>query len=248
MRPLIHTIPKHVAIIMDGNGRWAQARHLPRLAGHEAGVAAIEKIIKASIQNEVKILTLFAFGIENWKRPATEVKFLMELFIKNLKTQVPHFLENDIQLRVIGDRGGIDSTSREEIERVESLTANNQRLILVIAFNYSGRWDVVQAAQKLCVEVQAGNLAPEDVSYPQVHRAMCLSDLPEPDLFIRTSGEQRLSNFMLWQLAYTEFYFTETFWPDFGEQTFETALHAFAARQRRYGLTGQQLEEQPKKV
>ncbi len=231
---------------MDGNGRWAQARDLPRLAGHEAGVQAIEKIIKAAIQNNIKVLTLFAFGIENWKRPAMEVKFLMELFIKNLKTQVPHFLENNIRLRVMGDREGIDAESRKEIERVELITASHEQLTLIIAFNYSGRWDIVQATQKLCADVQAGALNPEDVSYMQLHDAMCLSDLPEPDLFIRTSGEQRLSNFMLWQLAYTEFYFTETFWPDFDGAAFETALQAFATRQRRYGLTGQQLAEQPK--
>jgi undecaprenyl diphosphate synthase len=241
-----HTLPKHIAIIMDGNGRWAQARDLPRLAGHEAGVQAIEKIIKAAIQNNIKVLTLFAFGIENWKRPAMEVKFLMELFIKNLKTQVPHFLENNIRLRVMGDREGIDAESRKEIERVELITASHEQLTLIIAFNYSGRWDIVQATQKLCADVQAGALNPEDVSYMQLHDAMCLSDLPEPDLFIRTSGEQRLSNFMLWQLAYTEFYFTETFWPDFDGAAFETALQAFATRQRRYGLTGQQLAEQPK--
>ncbi len=240
------TLPKHIAIIMDGNGRWAQARHLPRLAGHEAGVQTIEKIIKAAIQQKIPVLTLFAFGIENWKRPASEVKFLMELFIKNLKTQVPHFIENDIKLRVIGEREGIDDNSIQEIERVEALTAHHKQLTLVIAFNYSGRWDIVQATQKLCMEVQAGMLNPEDISYAQLHNAMCLSDLPEPDLFIRTSGEQRVSNFMLWQLAYTEFYFTDTFWPDFDGAAFEVALQAFAARQRRYGLTGQQLEAQPR--
>lgn len=238
-----NTLPQHIAIIMDGNGRWAQARNLPRLAGHEAGVQSIETIVKAAIEHNIKVLSLFAFGIENWKRPATEVKFLMELFIKNLQTQVPHFLENNIKLRVIGDRTGIDASSIKEIERVEALTASHTRLTLVIAFNYSGRWDIVQAVQKLCIDTQVGTLDPEDISYPQVHKAMCLSDLPEPDLFIRTSGEQRVSNFMLWQLAYTEFYFTETFWPDFDGAAFEVALQAFAARQRRYGLTGQQVEE-----
>jgi undecaprenyl diphosphate synthase len=238
------TLPQHVAIIMDGNGRWAQARQLPRLAGHEAGVEAIEKIIKSAIEHKIKILTLFAFGIENWQRPASEVKFLMALFVKNLQTQIPHFLENQIQLRVIGDRTGIDAASRKEIQRVESLTAENKRLILVIAFNYSGRWDIVQATQKLCLAVQMGQLNPEQISYPQLQDAMCLADLPEPDLFIRTSGEQRLSNFLLWQLAYTELYFTHTFWPDFDDAAFQEALQAFAARQRRYGLTGQQLAEQ----
>lgn len=237
-------LPKHVAIIMDGNGRWAQARQLPRLAGHEAGVNAIEKVIKAAIENQVQVLTLFAFGIENWQRPASEVKFLLELFLKSLETQVPHFLENNIQLRVLGDRSNIEAEFKRKIEHVESLTANNDRLILAIAFNYSGRWDILQATQHLCAKVAAGSLNAKDISYLHLQQAMCLSDLPEPDLFIRTSGEQRLSNFMLWQLAYTEFYFTEICWPDFDGTAFSAALNAFASRQRRYGLTGQQLAEQ----
>jgi undecaprenyl diphosphate synthase len=241
MHTSLHTLPKHIAIIMDGNGRWAQSQHLPRLAGHEAGVSAIEKTIRATMHRGIPVLTLFAFGIENWKRPESEVKFLMQLFIKNLNTQVPHFLENHIQLRVIGDRSGIDAASRTEIERVEALTKNHDRLVLVIAFNYSGRWDMVQATQKLGREVQAGRLQPEAISYTHVHQAMCLADLPEPDLFIRTSGEQRISNFLLWQLAYTEFYFTDTYWPDFDEEALDAALQDFSTRQRRYGLIGEQV-------
>lgn len=243
MNPLTQPLPKHVAIIMDGNGRWAKARGLPRLSGHEAGVKAIEKVIRAAIENQIQVLTLFAFGIENWKRPLSEVKFLMTLFLKNLETQVPHFLENNIQLRVLGDRTTIDPEFKTKIEQVESLTAKNNRLILAIAFNYSGRWDMLQATQQLCAKVQNGQLNAADISYPHLHEAMCLSDLPEPDLFIRTSGEQRLSNFLLWQMAYTELYFTETFWPDFDSVSFKVALEAFALRQRRYGLTGEQMEQ-----
>lgn len=243
MNKLPRNLPKHVAIIMDGNGRWAQARNLPRLAGHEAGVNAIEKVIRAAIENQIKVLTLFAFGIENWKRPASEVKFLMELFLKNLETQVPHFLENNIRLRVLGDRNTIDPAFKIKIEEVESLTVNNDRLTLVIAFNYSGRWDILQATQQISEKVQKGELNSADISYEHLQNAICLSDLPEPDLFIRTSGEQRLSNFLLWQLAYTELYFTDIFWPDFDKTAFEAALKAFALRQRRYGLTTEQLEE-----
>lgn len=243
MTSLNPTLPKHIAIIMDGNGRWAQARALPRFAGHEAGVNAIEKVIKAAITKQIPILTLFAFGIENWKRPETEVNLLMALFLKNLETQVSQFLENNIQLRVLGDRTNISAEFQEKIDQVESLTATNNRLILNIAFNYSGRWDIVQATQKLCAKVQAGTLTPTEISYQHLQNALCLSDLPEPDLFIRTSGEQRLSNFLLWQLAYTELYFTDILWPDFDKTVFEAALQAFTARQRRYGLTAQQLEE-----
>lgn len=236
-------LPKHIAIIMDGNGRWAQARHQPRLVGHEAGVDAIEKVIKSAINHHIPVLTLFAFGIENWGRPASEVNFLMQLFVKNLETQVPQFQENQIRLRVIGDRTRIDADLCDKITQVEALTAHHQRLTLSIAFNYSGRWDILQATQRLANQVAAGELTANDISYHHIQQALCLSDLPEPDLFIRTSGEQRLSNFLLWQCAYTELYFTDTLWPDFDEASFKDALQAFATRQRRYGLTGQQIEE-----
>lgn len=234
-------LPKHVAIIMDGNGRWAEARQLPRLAGHEAGVTAIEKTIKAAIHHQVPVLTLFAFGIENWQRPDAEVNFLMQLFVQNLETQASQFQENNIRLRVIGDRTRISEQMRDKIAEVESLTRHNQRLTLVIAFNYSGRWDILQATQKLSAKVASGKLNAEDISYYHLQNALSMADLPEPDLFIRTSGEQRLSNFLLWQLAYTELYFTDVLWPDFDSAVFAQALQAFALRQRRYGLTAQQL-------
>jgi undecaprenyl diphosphate synthase len=236
-------LPNHVAIVMDGNGRWAQSRNLPRIAGHEAGVVAIEKVIRAAVSCHIPILTLFAFGIENWQRPNEEVNFLMELFVKNLAIQTPHFLENNIRLRVLGDRTNIDPKFKEKIMEAESLTANNHALTLIIAFNYSGRWEIVQAVQQLCQQAQTGELDPQNISYQHLHDAMCLPDLPEPDLFIRTSGEKRISNFMLWQLAYTEFYFTDIFWPDFDESVFQEALQAFAVRQRRYGLIAQQFHE-----
>ena len=234
--------PKHVAIVMDGNGRWAESQGLPRFAGHEAGVAAIEKTIRAAVHHQISVLTLFAFGIENWKRPDDEVHFLMNLFLTQLDLQTSHFIDNNIRLRIIGDRIHIDPSHRKKIEEVESATIKNTGLILVIAFNYSGRWDIVQATKQLCQEVYSGRLNPEEITDQHLHKNITLSDLPEPDLLIRTSGEQRLSNFMLWQLAYTELYFTEMAWPDFNQTEFEKALQAFASRQRRYGLIGKQIK------
>jgi undecaprenyl diphosphate synthase len=229
-------LPKHVAIIMDGNGRWAQRRDLPRVAGHEAGVKAIERTIKIASEHKIQVLTLFAFGIENWGRPSEEIDFLMRLFVKNLEDQAEHFQKNNIQFRVIGDSGRIDSALQAKIHEVQALTAQNTGLILVIAFNYSGRWDILQATQQLAEKVSRHELSPEAISYQHITDALCLATLPEPDLFIRTSGEQRISNFLLWQLAYTELYFTDTLWPDFDEQVFVDALHQFSLRQRRYGL------------
>lgn len=228
-------LPNHVAIIMDGNGRWAQQRNLPRIAGHEAGVEATHKVIEAALEKKIQVLTLFAFGIENWGRPPDEVNFLMQLFVKNLESQSQRFMDNNIQLRVIGDQQRLDRIVREKIHQVQQLTANNSGLKLIIAFNYSGRWDILQAFHKIMNQVELGTLASNQISFQHMHNALCLSDLPEPDLFIRTSGEQRLSNFLLWQLAYTELYFTEVLWPDFDAQAFEKALHTFASRQRRYG-------------
>ncbi len=236
-----NVLPNHVAIIMDGNGRWAERRNLPRMAGHEEGVKAVEKIIKAAIEKKIKVLTLFAFGIENWGRPEQEVNFLMRLFVKNLYNQSQEFVKNNIQLRVIGDRTRIDRKLQDKIDEVQEITANNTGLTLVIAFNYSGRWDILQATRKICQKVHQGELKAEQVSYQHIQDVLCLSDLPEPDLFIRTSGELRISNFMLWQFAYTELYFTEILWPDFDIAALEEALLKFSLRQRRYGLTGRQI-------
>lgn len=241
MTQATHLLPRHVAIIMDGNGRWAQARQLPRIAGHEQGVKAVENVIKAALEKKIPILTLFAFGIENWQRPSDEVNFLMDLFVQNLEAQLPKFIENNIQLRIVGDRSNIDSTLRQKIIDVEQKTAHHQQLILVIAFNYSGRWDILQATQTLCAQAAAQQLDPTTLSYTDLQKALAFADLPDPDLFIRTSGELRISNFMLWQLAYTELYFTDVLWPDFNEEHFQQALDAFASRQRRYGLTAEQV-------
>jgi undecaprenyl diphosphate synthase len=243
MSKVNNVLPRHIAIIMDGNGRWAERRNLPRMSGHEAGVQAVEKIIKAAIEKKIQVMTLFAFGIENWGRPVQEVKFLMRLFVKNLYNQSEEFVKNNIQLRVIGDRTRIDAKLQDKIDQVQQLTAKNTGLTLIIAFNYSGRWDILQAMRTLSQKVQRGELTTEEISYQHIQDALCLSDLPEPDLFIRTSGELRISNFMLWQFAYTELFFTEVLWPDFDEATLEEALRVFSLRQRRYGLTGRQVKK-----
>ncbi len=232
----IEILPQHIAIIMDGNGRWAERRNLPRVAGHEEGVKATERIIKAAVEKKIKILTLFAFGIENWGRPVDEVNFLMRLFITNLQEQAEQFVKNNIQLRVIGDRSRIDPLLQAKIVEVQEKTVKNDGLILIIAFNYSGRWDMLQAARTISARVVRGELHSDDISMQDLQQALCLADLPEPDLFIRTSGEKRLSNFLLWQLAYTELFFTPVLWPDFDAASLDEALHDFSQRQRRYGL------------
>ncbi len=229
-------LPKHIAIVMDGNGRWAESRNLPRVAGHEAGVKSIEKILKVAVEKQISVLTLFAFGIENWGRPEEEINFLMDLFLTNLHEQSAQFLKNNIQFRVIGDRARISSELLAKIEHVQTLTEANTGLTLVIAFNYSGQWDILQATQKLGAKIAKKALTAVEITYQHIQNFLCLADLPLPDLFIRTSGEQRISNFLLWQLAYTELYFTEILWPDFNEVEFEQALYEFSLRQRRYGL------------
>lgn len=236
-------LPKHIAIIMDGNGRWAEHRGKPRTAGHEEGVKAIEKLLNAVIKKKISILTLFVFGVENWKRPKEEVSLLMSLFSQSIRDQAGHLIKNNIKLRVIGDLTPIEDSLQEKIREVEALTINNTALTLVMAFNYSGQWDILQATKKIARKVVAGELNLEDVSDKIFTSCLSTCDLPEPDLFIRTSGEQRISNFLLWQLAYTELYFTDVLWPDFNELVLDAALDAYSKRHRRYGLTSQQLEK-----
>jgi undecaprenyl diphosphate synthase len=233
--------PRHVAIIMDGNGRWASRRRLPRFAGHKAGVETVKGVVRACGDKSIEVLTLFAFSSENWRRPQEEVGLLMGLFMTALDQQVRKLHEHDIRLRIIGDRSAFSRTLQERIEAAESLTATNTGLTLVIAANYGGRWDLTEAARTIANRVQAGELTPDQVSPELLQSLLSLSDLPEPDLFIRTGGEKRVSNFLLWQLAYTELYFTDTLWPDFDRQAFDGALASFATRQRRFGRTGDQL-------
>jgi len=230
-------------MIMDGNGRWAIRRRLPRFAGHRAGVETAKDMVRLCGEKGIEVLTLFAFSSENWRRPEEEVGLLMDLFVAVLEQQVKELHENNIRLRVIGDRDALHATLRERIQEAESLTEDNSGQILVIAANYGGRWDCCQAARRVAQRVQRGDLAVEDIDEEAMRRELSLDDLPEPDLFIRTGGERRVSNFLLWHLAYTELYFTDTLWPDFDRSAFEGALAYYASHQRRFGRTGEQVAQ-----
>jgi undecaprenyl diphosphate synthase len=237
--PITSIVPKHVAIIMDGNGRWAKKRFLPRVAGHQRGLESVRLVVKQCAKQGVKFLTLFAFSTENWRRPKDEVSFLMSLFIEAMKREIQSLHKNNVKFQLIGDRSGLDEQLKQAIDDAESLTSNNTGLVLTIAANYGGRWDVLQAVNKM---VHAGNLKSfygEDDFSPYLQT----SNMPEPDLFIRTGGEQRISNFLLWQLAYTELYFTDTLWPDFDDSSLQDAFDFFKTRERRFGRTSDQLSE-----
>ncbi len=236
--------PQHVAIVMDGNGRWAEAQGLPRAEGHRAGVEAIRGIVKVCPQKNISTLSVFAFGQENWARPAEEVNFLMDLFLQSLEREIAELHQEGVCLRFIGDRTVLDKELQERIQASEQLTQNNQALHVNVAMNYSGCWDILQATRNLIERVQAGELAVQAVDGVIFSDALSTSGLPSPDLFIRTSGEQRISNFFLWQLAYSELYFTDVAWPDFTPEEFDKALDWFAARERRYGKTSKQLTEE----
>lgn len=236
-------LPRHVAIIMDGNGRWAKQRHMPRIAGHRAGVESVRSVVQQCGAKGIEVLTLFAFSSENWRRPETEVSLLMELFMMALQREAKRLHENNVRLFVIGDRSRFSEKLQKEIAKAETLTKDNTGLTLAVAANYGGRWDIAQAMRSLVEDVAAGKLDATALTEEMIHDRLSMADLPEPDLFIRTGGEQRISNFLLWQLAYTELYFTDTLWPDFKDEAFETALESFAKRQRRFGRTGDQVEQ-----
>jgi undecaprenyl diphosphate synthase len=241
-QPLKH--PKHVAIIMDGNGRWAENKGKKRVLGHKHGVKSLRKAIAFACEQKIEVLTIFAFSSENWQRPKQEVTLLMELFMTALQKEINNLHENHVRLRVIGDRSGFPEPLRQQMEKAEQFTKNNTGLILVVAANYGGRWDIVQAVKNLALQVEQGRLTSQEINEKLLEQQFCLADLPEPDLFIRTSGEKRISNFLLWQLAYTEMFFTDTLWPDFNKETFMQALEFFASRQRRFGRTGEQVNKQ----
>lgn len=228
-------LPQHIAIVMDGNGRWAENRNLPRISGHEAGVGVVRKITQYCSQLQIKVLTLFAFSTENWSRPPAEVKFLMRLFLQKLASEAKGLHNNNVQLRIIGDIAGLDSKLQERISKAMQLTAKNTGLQLVIALNYSGRWDITQALQQIGALIEQKKITSAEINAALIQNYLCLADLPEPDLFIRTSGEIRISNFMLWQLAYSELYFTDILWPDFDEAALDKALSEYAKRHRRFG-------------
>jgi undecaprenyl diphosphate synthase len=238
--PVVAEIPKHIAVIMDGNGRWARKRFLPRMAGHKRGVETVRELVKHCVSLNVEYLTLFAFSSENWRRPREEVSFLMGLFMHALKREVVKLHKNNIRLIMIGDRSRFDTDLIAQIGAAEQLTANNSGLVLTIAANYGGRWDMLQAVNKMQLT------QPEYIgAYQEEHLTpyLSMSYAPEPDLFIRTGGESRISNFLLWQLAYTELYFTDTLWPDFNEEALNLAIKSYQKRERRFGRTSEQLSD-----
>lgn len=237
------SLPQHVAVIMDGNGRWAKKRHMPRIVGHKAGVDAVRSIVEACAEKGIQALTLFAFSSENWRRPQQEVTLLMDLLLTALQREVKKLHANNVHLRIIGDRTPFAEKLQQKMAVAEQLTASNDGLQLAIAINYGGRWDVVQATRQLAAQVAKGELEVDMITEQTLADCLALNDVAEPDLFIRTGGEQRVSNFLLWQLAYTEFYFTDTLWPDFGVKAFDLALASFAGRERRFGRTGEQVGE-----
>ncbi len=237
--PSTGLMPKHIAIIMDGNGRWATKRFLPRVAGHVKGVDAVRGIVEACIKRDIQFLTLFAFSSENWRRPADEVSLLMRLFVTALEKEVKKMHDNNIRLKIVGDLSRFDLSLQEAIHQAEQLTAANTRLTVTVCANYGGRWDIVQAMNKV---VANGQLAGE-ITEEMLEAQLSMAYAPEPDLFIRTGGETRISNFLLWQLAYTELFFTETFWPDFNAQSLDEAIVSYQSRERRFGRTSAQVTD-----
>lgn len=235
-------MPRHIAIIMDGNNRWAKERRLPGLAGHKAGVDSVRAVIECCVEQGVEALTLFAFSSENWKRPALEVKGLMQLFTHALEREVRKLARHNIRLRVIGDLDRFSPALQQRIRDAEAKTADNTGLALNIAANYGGRWDVVQAARTLAQRCVDGELDPSAIDEALFNEQVSLADIPSPDLCIRTGGEQRISNFLIWQFAYTEFYFSDAFWPDFGKAEMLMAMQSFLTRERRFGRTSEQVE------
>jgi undecaprenyl diphosphate synthase len=235
-------VPRHVAIIMDGNGRWARQRHRARTWGHRQGVKSVRAVVEESVRRGVGTLTLFAFSSENWRRPLTEVSVLMDLFMSTLRGEMRRLQENGVRLRVIGERSALSEKLQRRIADAEDLTAHNARLCLQIAANYGGRWDITQATRRLVADVQAGRLGPAAIDELALAERLSFADQPDPDLFIRTGGEKRLSNFILWQSAYAELYFTDLLWPEFDAAAYGEALDDYARRQRRFGLTGEQVQ------
>lgn len=227
--------PRHIAIVMDGNGRWAKRRFLPRLAGHKQGVDVLRRCVQACAQRGVDVLTVFAFSSENWNRPQDEVSGLMELLAKALSREVPQLLRDGVQLHFVGARAGLSDKVRDGLAQAEAATAHNTRLVLNVCFNYGGRWDVAQAAAQLTARG-------EPITEASLDRAMALAHVPDPDLLIRTGGEMRLSNFLLWQAAYAELYFSDKLWPDFDDAALDEAIAAFHARERRFGKTSEQIQ------
>ena len=238
---LSENIPRHIAIVMDGNGRWARAKHRPRFMGHKKGVDAVREIVKACGALKVECLTLFAFSSENWKRPEEEIKNLMGLFMLALDREAKSMARNNVQLQIIGDLSFFSEKLQVKIKQVEELTAHCDGLRLVVAANYGGRWDVMQATKSLAKKVASGEMEAELINEEDISSHLATADLPDPDLFIRTGGETRISNFLIWQMAYTELVFTDTLWPDFDKNQLQQAIDDYSSRQRRFGKTSEQV-------
>ena len=239
--PAAQRLPRHLAVIMDGNGRWAQRRNRPRTLGHRAGVKAVQVCVEFCLEKGIEALTLFAFSSENWKRPAEEVGALMKLFLRMLDSEVGELHRRGVRVAFIGDRSGFPEAIRERMAQAEAVAPSPTRLVLSIATGYGGRWDITEACRGIAADVAAGRLSPEAIDEALVDSRVALAGLPAPDLFIRTGGDLRVSNFLLWQLAYTELWFTETLWPDLDAAELERALADFADRERRFGLTSAQV-------
>ncbi len=239
--PPVQRKPRHLAIIMDGNGRWAERRQRPRTLGHRAGAKAVQVCVDFCLSRGVEALTLFAFSSENWNRPQEEVGALMKLFLRMLDSEVDELHRRGVRLVFIGDRSGFPEAIRQKMAQAETQTAGNHTLVLTIAAGYGGRWDITQACRHLATEAAAGRLDPQAIDEAMLDRQLGLAGLPAPDLFLRTGGDLRISNFLLWQLAYTELWFTETLWPDLDETVLQMALDDFADRERRFGLTSAQV-------
>ena len=228
-------IPHHIAIVMDGNGRWATRRFLPRLARHRQGVESLRRCVRACVARGVGVLSVFAFSSENWNRPADEVSGLMDLLAKALAREVPQLSRDGVRLHFVGEKSGLSDKVRDGLRQAEAATAGNGRLVLNVCFNYGGRWDIAQAAAALAARG-------EPITESSLHAAMGMAHVPDPDLLIRTGGEKRISNFLLWQAAYTELYFSDRLWPDFDEAALDEAIADYAARERRFGRTSEQLQ------
>ncbi len=236
-------LPRHIAIIMDGNGRWAKKKHIPHVAGHKAGLTVAHQVVEYCVKKNIEVLTLFAFSSENWRRPADQVSYLLQLFTTMLQRDAKKLHEQNVQFRVIGDCSQFDQKLQKQIARAQKLTAKNSGLKLLLAANYGGQWDVTQAFNKIALQLKEGQLTVDKITPEIIQSHLSFADLADPDLFIRTGGEMRISNFILWQLAYTELYFTDVYWPDFNVTELEKALHSYAHRERRFGAISEQLVE-----
>ncbi len=239
----INGLPKHIAIIMDGNGRWAKKKSLPRVVGHEYGVKSVRIVAETAAKLGIKYLTLYTFSTENWNRPALEVKAIMTLLVRTIRSEVKTLQKNNIRLKTIGNIASLPKDALKELNEAIELTKNNTQMDLILALNYSARWDLVQATQEIAKQVKDGQIEPQEINEELISKTLNTGSFPEPELLIRTSGEYRISNFMLWELAYGEFYFTDIYWPDFDQQAFYKAILDYQKRERRFGKTSEQIKK-----